>query len=74
MGGHVECMGERSIMDFAGDTVGRRSLGRPTHRWEDNIRIDFKEIGWEGMDWIDVPEHSGRWWAPVNAVMNLKVP
>jgi hypothetical protein len=36
-----------------GTSEGKRSLGRPTHRWEDNIKMDLREIGWGGMEWID---------------------
>jgi hypothetical protein len=53
---------------------GRRPLERPGHRWEDNIEINLQEVGWGGMDWIAVAEGRGRWWALVNAVMNLQVP
>jgi len=43
------------------------------HRWEDNIKIDFKEVGCGGMDWIHVTRDREMWWALVNAVMNLLV-
>jgi hypothetical protein len=52
----------------------RRSLGRPRRRWEDNIRMDPREIGWGGMDWIDLAQDRDRWRALVNTVMNLRVP
>jgi hypothetical protein len=52
---------------------GRRPLGRPRHRWEDNIKMDLQEVGW-GMDWIDLAQDRDRWRALVNAVMNLRVP
>jgi hypothetical protein len=40
----------------------KRSLGRrPKQRYEDNIKVDFKEMGWEGVDWIDLPEHNDKW-------------
>jgi hypothetical protein len=48
-------------------------LGRPRHRWEDNIKLNLQQVGW-GMDWIDLALDRDRWWAPVNAVMNLRVP
>jgi hypothetical protein len=54
-----------------GRPEGRRPLGRPRHRWEDNIKMDLQEVGWEGMDWIDMAEDRDRWRALVNAVMNL---
>jgi hypothetical protein len=53
---------------------GRRPLGRPRRRWEDNIKMDLKQVGWEGMDWIDMAQDRDRWRAVVSAVMNLWVP
>jgi hypothetical protein len=53
---------------------GNRSLGRPRHRWEDNIKMDLQEIGCEFMDWINLSQYRDRWRAVVNAVMNLRVP
>jgi hypothetical protein len=52
----------------------KRPLGRPRHRWKDNIKRDLREVGWEGMDWIGLAEDRDRWRAPVNAVRNLRVP
>jgi hypothetical protein len=43
---------------------------RPRHRWEDSIEIGFKEIGWDGVDWFNVAQHSHTWWAGVEMVMN----
>jgi hypothetical protein len=53
---------------------GKRPLGRARRRWEDNIRMDLREIGWAGMDWIDVARDRDQWRALVNTVMNLRVP
>jgi hypothetical protein len=53
---------------------GRRLLGRPRRRWEDNIKMDLQEIGWNGVAWIDMAQDRDRWRALVNAVMNLRVP
>ena len=53
---------------------GKRLLGRPSSRWEDNIKMDLKEVGCRGMDWIDLAQDRDRWRAFVNAVMNLCVP
>jgi hypothetical protein len=53
---------------------GRRPLGRPMRRWEDNIKMDFQEVGWGGMDWIELAHDRDRWRALVSAVMNLRVP
>jgi hypothetical protein len=52
---------------------GRRPVGRPRRRWEDNIKIDLIEVGW-GMDWIELAQVMDRWRALVNAVINLRVP
>jgi hypothetical protein len=54
--------------------VRKRALGRPLHRWDDNIKTDLQEIGWGGMDWIDMAQDKNGWRALVNAVMNLRVP
>jgi hypothetical protein len=51
-----------------------RPLGRPRRRWEDNIKMDLQEVGWGGMDWIDMAQDRVRWRAVVSAVMNLRVP
>jgi hypothetical protein len=47
---------------------GKRPLGRPRHIWEDNIKMDFQEVGCVGMDWIELAQDRDRWWALVNAV------
>jgi hypothetical protein len=50
---------------------GKRSLGRPRRRWEDNIRMDLKEIGWKVMDWIHLAKEGDQWRAPVNTVRQV---
>jgi hypothetical protein len=57
-----------------GKPEGTRLLGRHRRRWEDNIKMDLREVGWGGMDWIDLAQDRDRWRALVNAVMNLLVP
>jgi hypothetical protein len=52
----------------------KRLLGRPRYRWEDNIRMDLREIGWCGMDWIDLAQDKDQWRTLVNTIMNLRVP
>ena len=53
----------------------KRPLGRPWHRWEDNIKVGLQEVRWEGgMDWIELAEDRDRWRALVTTVMNLQVP
>jgi hypothetical protein len=56
-----------------GKPEGKRPLGGPRHRWEDNIGMDLREVGCGGMDWIDLAQDRDSWWALVNAVMNLRV-
>jgi hypothetical protein len=52
----------------------RRPLGRPRHRWEDNIKIDLREIGFGDVDWIHLAQDRDKWRAVVKTVMNLRVP
>ena len=59
---------------LVGKPEGKRPLGRPRRRWEDNIKMDLQEVGCEGMDWIELAQYTDRWRALVNAVMNLRVP
>jgi len=57
-----------------GKAEGKGPLGRPRRRWEDSIKMDLQEVGCEGTDWIELAQDRDRWWALVNAVMNLRVP
>jgi hypothetical protein len=57
-----------------GKQEGKRPLGRPRHWWEDNIKMDLRDIGWCGMDWIDLAQNRDQWRAIVSTVMNLWVP
>ena len=59
---------------LVGKPEGRRPLGRPRHRWENNIKMDSQEVGWRAMDWIDMPQRKDRWRALVNVIMNLRAP
>jgi hypothetical protein len=59
---------------LVGKPEGNGPLGRPRRRWEDNIRMDHREIGWGGMDWIDLAQDRDQWKFFVNTVMNLRVP
>jgi 3-oxoacyl-ACP reductase-like protein len=72
--GHVARMGEeRDVYRvLVGKPEVKRPLGRPRHRWEDNIRMDLQEVGCGGMDWIGLAQDRERWRAVVNAVMNRR--
>ena len=59
---------------LVGKPEGKRPLGRPWRRYEDNFKMDVLEVGCGGMDWIDLARDRDRWRALVNAVMNLRVP
>ena len=74
--GHVARMGElRGVYRLmVGKPEGKRPLGRPRHRWVDNIRMDLQEVGYEYMDWIGLAQDRNRWQTLVSAVMNLRVP
>jgi hypothetical protein len=56
---------------LVGKPEGRRPLGRPRHRWEDGVRMDLREIGLVGVDWILLAQDRDRWRDFVSAVMNL---
>jgi hypothetical protein len=59
---------------LVGKPEGKRPLGRPMHRWENNIKVDLQEVGCGSMDWIELAKDRDRWQVLVNAVMNLQVP
>jgi hypothetical protein len=59
---------------LVGKPEGKRPLVRPRHRWVDNIEMDLREIGWGGMDWIDLAQVRDQWRALENRVVNLWVP
>jgi hypothetical protein len=59
---------------LVGSPEGRRTLGRPRHRWEDNIKMGIREIGFGDVDWTHLAQDRDRWRALVNTVMNLQVP
>jgi hypothetical protein len=58
---------------LVGRSEGRRPLGRPRRKWEDNIKMDLREIVFRDMDWIHLAQDKDRWRALVNTVMNLRV-
>ena len=74
--GHVAQMrDERGVYRIlVGRSLGKRPLGRPRRRWEDNIKMDLQEVRCGGMDWIELAQDRDRWRALVKAVMNLQAP
>ena len=76
MGGERSADGEEKgvYSVLVGKYEGKRPLGRPRRRWEDNIKMDLQEVGYGDMDWIELAQDRDRWRALVNAVMNLRVP
>jgi hypothetical protein len=69
-------MGERRgvYRVWVGRPEGKRQVGRPKRRWEDNIKMDFQNVRFGGMDWIDLAQDRDGWRRLVSAVMNLRVP
>jgi hypothetical protein len=59
---------------LVGKSEGKRPLGRPRRRWANNIKMDLRERGWSGIDWIDLAQDRDQWIALVKTVMNLRVP
>jgi hypothetical protein len=58
---------------LVGKHEGKRQLGKPRARWEDNIKIDLTEISWEGVDWIDLAVNRDKCWGAVNKVIKFRV-
>ena len=67
--GNIKC----AYRVLVGKPEGKRPLGRPGHRWEDNIKMDLQEVG-GGIDWIELAQDRDSWRALVNVVMSLRVP
>jgi len=74
--GHVARMGEgRGVYRvLMGKPEGKKALGRPRLRWEDNIKMDLQEIEGGCGDWMELAQDRDRWWAVVSTVMNIRVP
>jgi hypothetical protein len=72
--GQVALRGKRNTCKILmGKPEGKRPLRRSTRKWEDNIKMDLREMDWGGMEWTDLPQDRDRWTALVNTVMNLRV-
>ena len=65
---------ERCAQGFGGESEGKRPLGRPRRRWEDNIKTDFQEVRKGFGDWMELAQDRDRWRALVSTVMNFRVP
>jgi hypothetical protein len=75
MGGACRTNGEKrnAYRILVGKAEGKKPLGRPRRKWVDTIKMDHREIGWDGMHWIDLAQDRDQWMALVNTVMNLRV-
>jgi len=73
---HVEHMGNRrgACRVLVGRPDVKIPLGRPTHRWVDNIKMDLQEVKWGSVNWVHLSQGRDRWRALVNAVMNPRIP
>jgi hypothetical protein len=72
---YTEGLGSEAFKTIlVGKPERKRPLGRPRRKWVDNIKIDLREIGWDGVDRIDLAQDRDQWRALVNTVMNLRVP
>jgi hypothetical protein len=72
--GHAAHMGDKCVNNFGWKVRRKTALGRSGCRWEYNNKMDLREIGLDGVDWIQLGQNRERWWAVVNTVMNLLVP
>ena len=74
--GHVARMGEERGVHrvLVGKPEGKRPLGKPRRRWEDNIKMDLQEVGGSFGDWMELAQNRDRWRALVSTVRNLRVP
>jgi len=74
--GHVARMGEDRVVHrvLVGKPEGKRPLGRPKHRWEDNIKMNLQEVGWGRGDWMELAQDRDRWRALVGTLRGFRVP
>jgi hypothetical protein len=73
--GHVARMAKKrnSYRVLVEKPEGMKPLGKPSCRWEDNVKVDFKKIGWGVMDWIDLAQDMDQWMALMNTILNLRL-
>ncbi|KAJ4435311.1 hypothetical protein ANN_17921 [Periplaneta americana] len=72
--GGNEPPGSLKASNVSWEAGGKRLLGRPRRRWEDNIKLDLREVGYDDREWINLAQDRDRWRAYVMAAMNLRVP
>jgi hypothetical protein len=74
--GHVERVGEKrnAYRILVGKPERKRPLGISRRKWVCNVKMDLRETGWDGVDWIDMAQYRDQWRALVNTVLNLRVP
>jgi hypothetical protein len=65
---------EKCIPAFGWETEGKRHLGRLRYKWEDNVKVCLKKIGWKGMGYVNLAQDRDKCWAPVDMVMTIWVP
>jgi hypothetical protein len=70
---HIWCL-TYWLISLSTEARRKETLGRPRRRWVDNIKMDLREVGWDGMDWIELVQDRDQWRALVKTVMNLRVP
>jgi predicted nucleic acid-binding Zn-ribbon protein len=74
MDGTCSTCGRDAFKILVGESQSKRDRLYPMFRWEENVRMDLREIGWDGVDWINLAQDRDEWPAVVNTVMNLRVP
>jgi hypothetical protein len=74
MGGTLSTHGSYIHTKCGRKTLREETTQKTRHKWEDNIRMDLRERGWEGVDWIHLAQDRDQWSAVVNTVMNLRAP
>ncbi|KAJ4450968.1 hypothetical protein ANN_02403 [Periplaneta americana] len=67
-------MGPQPDVNVSWKAEIKKLLGRPRRRWVDNIKMNLRELGYDGRDWINLAQDRDQWWAHVRAAMNLRVP